>query len=186
MSAQGYSMATSSKKMTWHLATDEQALKLIDFEFLMWRTYYSWIRWQEDCQAAIASDELSAPEIAILHIIRMSDRAKTVYEIARLLNRDDIANIQYGAKKLIGLGYVEKVDDKTGPKRAITYKITEKGIENAQAYAKAREDILIRMIERYDPDSLRFEDATKILSSMKGVYEEASRLTASYKESNEE
>jgi predicted MarR family transcription regulator len=168
--------------MTWHLAETEDDLKLINFEFLFWRTYYSWIRWQEDCQSCTSDDGLTAPEIALLHIVRMKDRPKTVYELGRLLNRDDTPNIQYGVKKLVDLGYVEKVDIKAGLKKAIAYKVTPKGIKNAESYAQARKNILLKMLKGYkDANLIQFEEATKVLSIMKGIYEEGSRLTASYK-----
>ena len=172
----------SQHQMTWHLAEDEEELDIIDFEFLLWRIYYSWIRWQEDCQSAIANDDLTAHEIALLHIIRMKDRPKTVYELSRLLNRDDIPNIQYGIKKLVKLGYVNKTDIKNGPKKATAYMITEEGIANTSSYTKARKNILLEMLKEYDPEQLKFKEATKILNLMKGIYEEASRLTASYKD----
>lgn len=173
---------TNKPEMTWHLAVDKDQLAVIDFEFLLWRTYYSWIRWQEDCQSAIADDDLTAHEIALLHIIRMNERPKTVYEISRLLNRDDIPNIQYGIKKLLKLEYVKKVDIKNGAKKAIAYQITKNGIKNTDAYSKARRSILIEMLKEYDPNQLMFKEVTKSLNLMKGIYEEASRLTASYKE----
>lgn len=173
---------SSQHEMTWHLAEDTSELDLIDFEFLLWRIYYSWIRWQEDCQSAIADDDLTAQEIALLHIIRMKDRPKSVYEISRLLNRDDLPNIQYGIKKLINLGYVKKIDIKNGPKKATAYQITNTGITNTNLYSKARKNILLEMLKDYDPGQLKFRELTKILNLMKGVYEEASRLTASYKD----
>jgi predicted MarR family transcription regulator len=169
-------------EMTWHLAETGEDLKLINFEFLFWRTYHSWVRWQEDCQSCVAEDGLTAPEIALLHIIRMKGRPKTIYEVGRLLNRDDTPNVQYGIKKLVDLGYVDKVDIKTGAKKAVAYKITPKGIKNTDAYAMARQNILLKMLEGYkDANLIQFEQATKVLSIMKGIYEEASRLTASYR-----
>ena len=173
---------TDKIDISWHLAKNDVELQLVNFEFLFWRTYYNCIRWQEDCQSCIADDHLTAHEIAILHIIRMKERPKSIYEIGRLLNRDDTPNIQYGIKKLIALNYIRKVDVKSDKmKKAIAYQITEEGIKNTDAYTQARNNILLNIIKEYNQNELQFEEAKKTLFTMKGLYEEASRLVASFK-----
>lgn len=164
----------------WHLAQTDEEQKFINFEFLFWRAYHSWIRWQEDCQRVIANDALIASEIAVLHVIRMKERPKTIYEIGRLLNRDDTPNIQYCVKKLIDLGYVTRVDVKAETKKAMAYQITEQGIKNTDAFVRVRNNVLMKVVSEYE-DSLKFSETTKTLSMMKGIYEEGSRLTAFYK-----
>lgn len=173
-------MDKSHTKLSWHMGKTEEELKFVDFEFLFWRTYYSWIRWQEDCQNAISDDYLTAYELAILHVTRMKERPKTVYEVARLLNRDDIPNLQYGIKKLIDLKYLEKVDVKDGPKKAIAYQATQKGIDNTNAFAKAREELLVQMLRDYKALDVSFDEANKVLTLMKSMFEEASRRTFFY------
>lgn len=175
MSKPGEDLETS-----WHLGQDKDELKVIDFEFLFWRTYYSWIRWQEDCQRTIANDDLMAPEIALLHLIRMKDRPKTIYELGRLLNRDDTPNIQYGVKKLVELEYVAKVEV-TGPKKAVAYKATQKGCDVAEAYAQTRENIFLKLLKEHGIKEDQFIEMTKFLTVLKGILEEASRITGFYK-----
>jgi predicted MarR family transcription regulator len=170
-----------SNENAWHLAKNEAEHTFVNFEYLFWRAYHSWIMWQEDCQSCIANDMLTAPEIAILHIIRMKERPKTVYEIGRLLNRDDTPNVQYGVKKLMDIGYVEKVDLKSGPKKAVAYKITNKGIKNTDAFVNVRNNVLLKLVDEHGVSNLGLADATKALSIMKGIYEEGSRLAAMYK-----
>lgn len=165
----------------WHLGRNDKELKIADFEFLFWRAYYSWIRWQEDCQSTIAPDDLLAPEMALLHVIRMKDRPKTIYELGRLLNRDDTPNIQYGIKKLLKLNYIKKVDIKTTSKKAIAYGATEKGQEVTDAFSAARENILLKLIDEHGLSENDFALATKFLNAMKSIFEEASRVTAFYK-----
>tara|TARA_B100000508_G_C11438536_1_gene267455 strand:+ start:274 stop:813 length:540 start_codon:yes stop_codon:yes gene_type:complete len=168
--------------LSWHLAENTNEFKIIDFEFLFWRAYYSWIRWQEDCQQCSNHDDLSAQELALLHIIRIKNRAKSIYEIGRLLNRDDMPNIQYGVKKLVDLGYVEKVEVTSGVKKATAYQVTEIGEKNTERYTLARKKILLKMLDEYGLDSIGLENAKKTLTVMKSMYEEASRLTALYEE----
>ena len=174
----------SWEENTWHLATNENEHKIVNFEFLFWRTFYSWIMWQEDCQSCIAKDALNAHEIALLHIIRMKERPKTVYEIGRLLNRHDIPNIQYGIKKLIDLGYVKKVDVKAGAAKTMAYQATPKGVENTNAFTNVKRNVLHKLVSEYGESHLKLEEATKTLTIMKGIYEEAGRLAATYKNDN--
>jgi predicted MarR family transcription regulator len=166
---------------TWHLAPTEEELVLINFEFLFWRTYYSWIRWQEDCQKCIANDGLTSHEIALLHVIGMNNSAKTVYELGRLLNRDDLPNIQYGIKKLIDLKYAEKVSIKSEHKKAIAYQLTPQGKKNTEAFTVARQHTVSKLMKTHESIRYQLEEATKTMSLLKGLYEEASRLTAAYK-----
>lgn len=177
-------MDKKQPSLTWHLAPTESDLAIINFEFLFWRTYYSWIRWQEDCQKCIANDGLTSHEVALLHLIGMNNSAKTVYELARLINRDDMPNIQYGIKKLIELGYAEKVDIKAEHKKTIAYQLTNKGKENVEAFTMAREHTVTKTIAAYNVTQSQLEEAAKTLSLMKGVYDEASRLTASFSSSS--
>ncbi len=163
----------------WHLAENEQELKLTNFEFLLWRVFYGFMRWQEDCQSCIdENNELNAYDLSILHIIRMNERPKNVYELGSLLNRNDVPNIQYSIRKLLKLGFVEKY--KGGPKKSLAYQITEKGIENTNAYIEARKNILINALKN-EFEELDLAYTTKALTTIKGIYDEAGRIAASYR-----
>lgn len=164
----------------WHLGESEEELEIIDFEFLFWRTYHIWIRWQEDCQAAFNNDDLNAQELALLHVIRMKDRPKTIYELGRLLGRDDMPNIQYNVKKLVGLGYVKRTNN-VSTKKTVAYEITKKGIENTSNYAENRKKILLKIIRDHQLKPEQFLEASKFLSVLKSIFEEASHAAAFYK-----
>lgn len=101
-------MSNENLDKTWHLIPNEEQMALTNFEHLLWRLFYSFSRWQEDCQARTEID-LTANEVALVHIVRIKDRPKTIYEIARIINRDDIPNIQYSVTKLQKLGLIKKV-----------------------------------------------------------------------------
>ena len=51
---------------------------------------------------------ITGPENVLLHVIGMKWRAKTIHDIQLLTNRTDTTNLQYGLRKLIKLGFVEK------------------------------------------------------------------------------
>lgn len=169
---------------TWHLAANKQESELTDFEFLLWRVFYGFLNWQENCQNCIdEKNELNAYDLCILHIIRMNDRPKNVYELCNLLNRNDVPNVLYIIRKLVKLGFVKK--HKGGPKKVLAYQVTEAGIKNTDAYTQARKNILLKMLENENP-KLDLVQTTKTLALIKGIYDEAGRIAASYKGSNNE
>ncbi len=172
---------TSKIDKTWHLAKNEQEVKVTEFEFQLWRVFHGFTRWQEDCQKYVFEETLSANELALLHIIRMNERPKTIYDLSRLLNRDDPNNIQYGITKLIKLNLIEKAKTERS-KKAISYQVTEYGIKHTEVYCEARSSILIELFNKSDMD---IESATKILQQMHALYDEASRIAASYKKSKD-
>lgn len=162
---------------TWHLAQTEEELKMTEFELLLWRVFYGFLRWQEDCEDAANNTSLTGNELAVLHIIRMKDRPKTIYEIGRLLNRDDTFNIQYSIRKLDKMGLIKRA--KLDNKKVNAYEITPEGIKNTDQYTEARRKILIDMFVK-DLD-LDFEKVSKSLANLKGIYDEAARVATSYK-----
>ncbi len=165
---------------SWHLADDSQEMALTEFEFLLWRVFSSFIRWQEDCSAAICDDELNGHEIAILHIIGIKGRPKSSYEICRLLNRDDTANIRYGIKKLVKQDLIEKVDN--GSKKVTNYTVTKKGLDIITRYTVARKSLLASRLTGDDVKQL--QDITRQLTTLRGYYDEAGRSAASYTPEN--
>ena len=51
-------------------------------------------------------EDIKFAEHMILHIIRMHNRPKNSITIARMMNRDDLANLQYSLRKLEAAGLV--------------------------------------------------------------------------------
>lgn len=164
---------------SWHLSQDTDEAKLAEFEFQLWRVFNSFVTWQEDCQRYVCGQPLSAQELAILHLIRMKDQPKNIYELCRLLNRDDPHNVQYSIKKLVKMGLVKAIEEKTGAKLA--YQTTNLGIENTQKYRDARHHLLIKLLKNLNLDNLDIEKTSMVLSFLRGIYDEASRLAATYK-----
>ena len=169
---------------TWHLAEDKESILVTEFEFHLWRVFYSFLKWQEDCQQYLGTEPLSGYDLALLHIVRMKKRPKTIYEISRLLNRDDPNNVQYSLGKLIKLGLVEKSKNDSSQK-TLSYQITEKGIENTDSYTESRNNILINLFRDHGIESLELDKVAKSLNSIRVLYEEASRLAASYRKDEE-
>jgi len=165
------------EKKPWHLALDTKEIEVTDFELILWRVFYGFLRWQEDCELSVNNTGLTGHELSVLHIIRMKDRPKSIRDIARLLNREDTFNLTYSIKKLLKLGLIEKAIS-TAKKSA--YQITEAGIKNTDIMAKARREILISIFKK-DPQ-IALPEITKELIKVIAIYDEAGRIAASYQD----
>ncbi len=132
---------SADEPKSWHLAetADEQALAQL--EFGMERLIHAYYRWKVNCLATLGDFGLTGDDITILNIIRMGDEPKKMIEVARILNRNDMANLQYATRKLIKAGLVEKL--KVSSRRDTTYRTTEYGIEVTDHYAAMRRKLVI-------------------------------------------
>ncbi|MEJ8571125.1 winged helix DNA-binding protein [Microbaculum marinum] len=162
----------------WHLAETSAEVDTTELEFAIQRTFESFGRWQSECLAAVIDFAASGPENALLHVIRMNDRPKSVKELARLMNRDDIPNIQYSLRKLIAGGFVER----SGSARSgVTYSVTKLGHEVTEKYADIRRALLIAAVESVPGYPERMAEATRTLNLLAGIYEEISRAAATHR-----
>ena len=162
----------------WHLANTTHDAVTTDFEWTVMRFQQAFERWVLELGSVTGLGELSYAENVILHVIAMQNRPKTAAAIARQLNRDDIPNIQYCLRKLEKSGFVEKSSD-TGTKTA-AYDMTSRGSELVAKYAELREEILTTQTNSIDKIDDRLRDATRLISLLTGLYDEAARVTATY------
>ena len=125
------------------------------------------------------SSGLSGQDAAILHIIRMRDMPKTLSEIGRLLNRDDVANIQYSLKKLLAAGLIEKAQ--AASKKQTSYIVSKAGAAVTAAYSEHRRNILLAMIDQVHDKVPDIAEATRTLDLLIGIYDQASRIAATYR-----
>lgn len=171
-------IAADALDRRWHLAETPGEVDFTELEFAVMRTFESFGRWQSECLAGCIDLAASGPENALLHMIRMNDRPKSVKELARLANRDDIPNIQYSLRKLIGAGLVERSGSgRTG----VVYTVTERGRAVTDKYAAIRRALLIAAVEGVPDFRERLADATRTLNLLAGIYEEAARVAATHR-----
>ena len=164
---------------TSHLARDPTGVTVTEFEYAIWRFSAAFVRWQCDCMSCATAAGLSGQDAAILHVIRMRDQPKSLSEIARLLNRDDGANIQYSLKKLLTAGLIEKAA--SASKKQTSYTVSEAGAAATAAYSEHRRTILLTMIERLHDPAHDIAHATRTLDLLIGIYDQASRIAATYR-----
>ena len=162
----------------WHLAGSDIEVCTTELEFALMRTFEGFGRWQSECLASVIDLAASGPENALLHIIRMNERPKTIKDLARLTNRDDVPNIQYSLRKLIGADLVLR---QGAGRSGVTYIVTEKGRAVTDAYGDLRRRLLIAAVADVPDLAERLHAATQTLNLLSGIYEEVSRVAATHR-----
>ncbi|MRX50609.1 winged helix DNA-binding protein [Paracoccus sp. S-4012] len=162
----------------WHLAADAAEVGITELEFALMRAFEGFGRWQSECLACVSDLAATGPENAMLHVIAMNGRPKSVKELARLTNRDDVPNIQYSLRKLIGAGLVEK---RGSGRTGVTYEATVEGRRVCEDYAALRRRLLIGAIQALPGLAGRLDEAAHALNLMTGIYAEAARVAATHR-----
>ena len=162
----------------WHLAKSDTEATVTEFEWSLIRLYEAFARWVSTTGSLMVDEDLKFTEHLILHVIRMHNRPKNSITIARMMNRDDVANLQYSLRKLESAGLISKSKDKTG--KSFSYVVTDKGKQVTDGYAAVRSDLLIRAISTIADIDDRMADMTKMISVLTGIYEEMARSSTTY------
>jgi predicted MarR family transcription regulator len=166
----------------WHLAQSDAELNFTELEFSILRISAAFDRWQKDCLSCCVEGGLSGMDNAVLHFIRMHDRPKSISEVARLMNRDDISNLQYSLRKLTKAGLIGRAG-KGDSKRTATYEATAEGVRVSDLFAQFRRELLLSLtdsIKDMDKDILT---ACKVLNLAAGLYDHASTVAALHRHS---
>src|SRR4051794_31789505 len=116
----------------WHLAKTEFEYQVTSFEWSLTRMNEAFARFVTELGILTTAGEMKYSEHMILHAIRMQDRPKSGATIARLLNRDDLQNVQYSLRKLESLELIRKIRERGSAQAA--YEITEKGRGCTESY----------------------------------------------------
>src|SRR5215469_9641035 len=163
----------------WHLATDDFEVGLTELEFSIFRVSAAFERWQADCLGCCHGQPFSGTDTALLHVIRMHDRPKSISELARLLKRDDLSNLQYGTRKLLKAGLIEK-SRQASSKKDVTYQVSALGRDVTDRYARFRKELLISMT-RVTAGTTDFEALARALTMMSAMYDQASCVAATHR-----
>jgi predicted MarR family transcription regulator len=167
----------ASAQHRWHLATDDFGVKFTDLEYALLRVYQSFVRWQSECLAGVTGLNLSGEENALLHVIRMHDRPKTIKELMQLTNRQDTANMQYDLRKLLK---AELIDKYGSARSGIYYVVTPQGVDVCDAYAKLRSETLLETAKSAAPIDNLASDATRCMEQLERLYESCTREVATF------
>ena len=161
----------------WHLAQDDLGVAVTDLEYAVMRTYESFVRWQAECLAAVTGAVLTGQENALLHVIRMHDQAKTSKDLLHLTNRQDVPNVQYGLRKLLKLGFIEK---QGSGRVGVYYQATAEGAKVCDDYAKLRKNLLLEGAKRYPAFKQHSNSAGAHLELLERLYESVTREAATF------
>ena len=171
-------MADINLYKSWHLARTEHDAYTTEFEWALLRFHEAFQRFCLQVGSTSGLSNLTYHELIILHVIRMQDRPKPVTIIARVLNRDDIPNIQYSLRKLVNLELIEKVKEPHG--KIHTYAMTPEGKKKVDRYAELRETLLTTQTSSIDRVDEKLMESAKLISLLTGIYDEAGRISATY------
>lgn len=148
------------------------------FEYAAWHFGSAFARWRRDCLTATPANALGGTEASLLHVLHLNGTAKGLSDVARLLHRDDLANLQYGLKKLLALGFIEKASNGAS-RRNTTYVPSASGRRIVDAYLQHRRDMLVRLVGSLSGTQEALHQATSILHVMTGLYDQASTILTS-------
>ncbi len=168
----------------WHLSTNNHEIALTEIEFSIFRIFAAFNRWMDDLAACCHDDEehgCNGMDFAIMNVIRMHDRSKSISEIGRLMNRDDISNLQYSIRKLTKGGFISKVGS-AGHKKGATYTTTERGNEATNTYARYRKELLIPLTQAIADSDERMDQVANVLSLLSGIYDQAACVAATHRD----
>lgn len=163
-----------SSSQAWHLARSEDEVRLTDFEFALMAATAGFERYAVQTARLVGGPELGYSEVVIIHVVRMHDTPKDAATIARLLNRDDLPNVQYALRKLVSTGLVEKSKQGT----TTVFSTTAEGVRWTDRYAALRTKILLGIVTAEHAFSGGLGRATRAMSVLAGIFDSSARAAA--------
>lgn len=163
----------------WHLGHTHHEAMTTEFEWSILRFQQAFERFCLQVGNICGLVELSFPELILLHVIGMQERPKTAALIARQLNSDAINNIQYSLRKLLNYKLIVKIKEGSG--KIYTYDVTKKGRALVNEYAQIRQLVLTEQTKSIEEIDRKLYETSKLVSLLTGLYDEASRIAATYR-----
>ena len=165
--------AVTERPGSWHLARTETERRLSDFEFRLERLAQAYYRWKAACLAAVCDVPLTGDDVAVLNVVRMGDEPKRLSEVGQLLNRVDVPNLQYAARKLVRAGLIETEGGSS--RKETRYRATATGRSVTEAYAALRAATLPPMLDALDGWAANSETASIHLDLISSLYAQAAQ-----------
>ena len=121
-------------------------------------------------------EKLTGQECVILQQLMFTPKPRSISELSRFSNRDDISNIQYSLRKLVAAGLVEKVPGSTN--RDTRYRPTQEGRDMTEFLVSSRRELLIAPSADLPNIESQLKSASNALSLVTGMYDHTSRVLA--------
>jgi predicted MarR family transcription regulator len=119
---------------------------------------------------------LTGEENVILQQLILTSKPRSVSDLSRFSNRDDIPNIQYSLRKLTAAGLIEKVPGSTN--RDTRYRPTAAGWELTEGLVATRREWLIAPSTSITDIEKQLRAATTAMTLLTGLYDHVSRVLA--------
>lgn len=119
---------------------------------------------------------LTGQENVILQQMMFSPKPRSVSDLSRFTNRDDISNIQYSLRKLTAAGLIEKVPGSNN--RDTRYRPTTAGQLLTDELVALREELLIGPSSNISDIEIQLKAAYTALCLLTGLYDHVSRVLA--------
>ncbi|HIE86168.1 MAG TPA: transcriptional regulator [Gammaproteobacteria bacterium] len=162
----------------WRLGGDEHSITTTEFEWAIMRFYSAFERSCQQLASVAGNTNRSFQELVILHVVAMQHHPQTSTSLARQLNRDDIANVQYILRKLLNEGLLVKKKEPRG--KTYTYDITKSGSVMVERYAEMRALLLLEKTKFIDNIDTKLHAVNDLLSLLTGIYDDTARISATY------
>jgi len=117
---------------------------------------------------------LTGHENVILQQLMYLPKPRSVSDLSRFTNRDDISNIQYSLRKLASAGLIEKVPGTAN--RDTRYRPTAAGRTLTEAMVNRRRELLINPSTNLKDVEAQLRAATAAMSLLTGLYDHVSRV----------
>jgi predicted MarR family transcription regulator len=117
---------------------------------------------------------LTGHENVILQQLMYLPKPRSVSDLSRFTNRDDISNIQYSLRKLASAGLIEKVPGTAN--RDTRYRPTAAGRALTEAMVGRRRELLINPSTNLKDVEAQLRAATAAMSLLTGLYDHVSRV----------
>jgi predicted MarR family transcription regulator len=166
--------AIAERPGAWHLARTETERRLSDFEFRLERLTQAYYRWKAACLAAVCDVPLTGDDVAVLNVVRMGDEPKRLSEVGQLLNRVDVPNLQYAARKLVRAGLIETEGGSS--RKETRYRASATGRSVTEAYAALRAATLPPLLDSADGWAAKSETASLHLDLISSLYAQAAQV----------
>ena len=157
------------------LAEGPDRLALFTIEQALVSATQSFYRFNAAALSAQAGNiKFSGEEVVIFMLLASSRAPRSVSEIARYANRDDVANIQYSLRKMIKAGVVRKTQSSTN--RDTAYLVTEDGSRLAEEFLRVRDSLLVDPAAHVPGLDEQFAGAVRAIALLSGLYDHGVRM----------
>lgn len=172
------SLVGHSLQENWPLGGDTHEVLTTELEWSILRFYAAFGRSCEQLSDMAGSSETSFFELVLLHVIAMQRSPQPIASLARQLNRDDIANLQYGIRKLCSRDLLQKAGVSRG--KQSTYELTSRGRRLVSHYAQLRRELLTSKTGIVQDVDQRLAEAARLISLLTGLYDNVAQAGATY------